>query len=76
VSENLVVIVTAVRELAWHDVNIEISYAPVHKADWLISRTDDFPMNGAEENARRHGRFVTMICEINFENYRIKNTRR
>jgi len=32
VSENLVVIVTAVRELAWHDVNIEISYAPIHKA--------------------------------------------
>jgi len=60
VSENLVVIVIVVRELAWHDVNIEISYAPIHKADRLISRTDDFPTNGAEENVCRHGRFVTM----------------
>lgn len=57
VSENLVaVVVTAApptrsRELAWHGVNIEIFYAPIHKADRLISRTGDFPTNGAEGNA-------------------------
>jgi len=44
------VVAFAVCELAWHDVNIEISYTPIHQVDRLISRTGDFPANDAEEN--------------------------